>query len=114
MMRTLTAITAVTLLAATATPVAQADGIINVTEATYIANYGEVLICDTLDGTPTPAMVAGLLQAVMDDGFTGDSAVDVINSTVANLCPDHWPLLVRTGEIARGEFQAAAMGGRIS
>lgn len=86
--------------------VARADGILNATESQYVARYGESVVCASIVGTPTPAMVLTVVQAVMQDGFAPDSAVDVTNASVALYCPSEWPLLQKVGRMARGEQQA--------
>ena len=97
------------VLAAGGTGVARADGILNVTEAEYVANYGEFVVCATLDGSPTPQTAYALVEAVMADGFSAGDAVDVINASVQFHCDEHWPLLQRVGAEARGETTARTL-----
>lgn len=102
--RVVAASAAALVLAGTGTGfVARADGILNATELEYVDTYGWTVVCLPLNKFPTPAMVATVVGSVMQDGFTADSAVDVVNAAVAVECPQHWPLLVRVGEMARGQ-----------
>lgn len=91
------------VLAAGGMATARADGILNVTEAQYVANYGEFIVCDPLDAAPVPATAMVLVEAIMADGFSADDAVDIINASVQYHCERHWPLLQRIGAAARGE-----------
>lgn len=82
---------------------ARADGIINATESAYIANYGEFVVCAPINGLPSPATVLAVVGAVVEDGFAPDSAVDIVNGSVLAFCDQHWSLLQRVGQMARGE-----------
>jgi len=82
---------------------ARADGILSDTEAAYVLAYGAGAVCPTISEYPSTAGVMGVAQGIMSDGFTADSAVDIINSSVANYCPQFWTLLERIGAEARGE-----------
>lgn len=81
---------------------ARADGTISDTEFAYIQMYGASAVCPTIDDYPTPAGVLGVEQGIEHDGFTADDAVDIINVSVHEYCPSHWPLLVAIGKAARG------------
>lgn len=96
---------------------AHADGNIDATEAAYITKYGPTAVCPVIDEYPTTSGVMGVLQGVMHDGFAADSAVDIVNASVHEYCPDHWALLVSIGKAAReadGQPVSAGVGGRIS
>jgi len=83
--------------------VARADGVISNAEFAYIQAYGAGAVCPTIDEYPTPGGVMGVMQGIVQDGFTPDSAVDIINASVQQYCPSHWPLLQAIGAAARGE-----------
>ncbi|BDY33203.1 hypothetical protein [Mycolicibacterium mageritense] len=89
-----------------ATPAARADGVLSDTESAYVLAYASTAVCPTIAEYPSKAGVLGVAQAIMDDGFAADSAVDIINASVQDYCPKYWPLLQRIGAQARGE-QAA-------
>jgi hypothetical protein len=91
------------LLAAGATGIARADGELDPVEVAYVQAYGASAVCPTIDAYPSEAGVTGVWQAIVEDGFYPDSAVDIINASVAVYCPRHWGLLVRIGQQARGE-----------
>ena len=93
---------------AAATGPARADGVLNVTETRYVAEHGDWVVCTPIAAAPTPATVIAVVGAVMGDGFTADSAVDIVNGSVLAHCPSRWPLLQRVGALARGEKTAAA------
>lgn len=84
-------------------PPARADGVISDVEWAYIQAYGAGAVCTTIDEFPSEAGVMGVAQGIMDDGFNGDSAVDIINASVSTYCPSHWPLLQAIGAKSRGE-----------
>lgn len=88
------------LSVATCTP-AKADGILNVTEATYVAEWGDVIVCAPLAAAPTTRTAYILVDAVAADGFSTDSAVDIVNASVQYHCPQFWPVLQRAGSQAR-------------
>jgi hypothetical protein len=82
---------------------ARADGYISDTECAYINTYGASAVCATISQFPTEAGVMGVAQGIIQDGFTADSAVDIVNASVSEFCPSHWPLLQAIGAKARGE-----------
>lgn len=82
---------------------ARADGVISDTEAAYINMYGAGAVCTTISEYPSEPGVYGVLAAIMEDGFTPDSAADIVNASVATYCPRHWSLLQAVGAKARGE-----------
>ena len=86
-----------------ATAIARADGNISNTEYAYIVAYGAGAVCPTIAEFPSAAGVMGVMQGIVGDGFTPDSAVDIINGSVAEYCPQYWSLLQKIGAAARGE-----------
>ena len=84
-----------------ATP-AKADGYLNEDEQVWVELYGEQALCATLTEYRSLAGVKGVFDVLTtDEGFTPDSAVDVINASVQAYCPQHWPLLQAVGRAAR-------------
>ena len=79
---------------------ARADGQIDRAEADYVLTYGYA-VCAVIDEFPNVNGVMGVARGIMADGFTADSAVDVINESVYEDCPRHWPLLQAIGRAAR-------------
>lgn len=69
----------------------------------YAAHYGDA-ICENLDEFPTPAGVFGTGQAIMQhSGMSAYDAGQAIAFSVYELCPRHWPLILRvagTGTVA--------------
>jgi len=49
----------------------------------------------------------GVAQGIMDDGFAGGDAVDIINAAVENYCYRHWELLTAIGRLVRAENASA-------
>lgn len=92
-------------------PQAHADGYISHTEAAYINTYGAAAICPVIDEYHSSAGVMGVMKSIMSDGFTADSAVDIINEAVSEYCPRNWPLLVAIGDAARNN--TTALNGRM-
>lgn len=84
------------------TGVAKADGVLSNAEKAYVQAYHNA-ICWTLDDYPSVGGVMGIASVIIDDGFSGDDAADIVNASVAGWCPRHWPLLVAIGEAARGQ-----------
>lgn len=82
---------------------ARADGVLSNVEWAYVQAYGAAAVCPTIDLFPTEAGVMGVMAGIAEDGFTGDSAVDIINESVSSYCPRHWPLLQAIGAKYRGE-----------
>lgn len=90
------------------TPTAHADGQLNSVEIAYVNTYGET-ICEFLDEYPNYDGIKALGQVIMgEDGFSPDSAADIINASVLTFCPNHWGLLVAIGTAARQQ------GGRVA
>jgi hypothetical protein len=81
---------------------AKADGVLSNAEAAYVIAFGAAAVCPVISQFPTEAGVFGVLMGIMDDGFSADSAVDIVNESVADFCPRHWPLLTAIGNKYRG------------
>lgn len=79
---------------------ARADGYLDDDEMVYVEMYGGA-VCSTLDDYRSLAGVTGIAQAIVEDGFAHDSAVDVINASVQGYCPEHWSLLQAVGKASR-------------
>ena len=82
---------------------ARADGVLSDVEYAYSTVWGPTAICPVIDEYPTEAGVLGVAKGIVADGFTADSAVDIINEAVYDWCPRHWPLLQAIGRAARGK-----------
>ncbi len=95
------------LLPSLLSPPAHADGVLDDREAAYVVKYGAGAVCPVIAEYPSTAGVMGVAQGIMSDGFTADSAIDVINASVATYCDQYWPLLQRIGAEARGELRRA-------
>jgi hypothetical protein len=94
---------------------ANADGVLDTAEIRYIEAYGASAICPVLDEFPSKAGVFGVAEGIVDDGFSPDNAVDIINTAVWEYCPRHWSLLEGIGAEARGETRiSGGVGGRLS
>lgn len=79
---------------------AKADGYLDDDELVFSELHGQS-ICDVITEYYGLSGVLGVHQAIMDEGFTADSAVDVLNFSVHEFCPDNWRLLVAIGRAAR-------------
>lgn len=86
---------------------ARADGQIDRAEADYINSYGYA-VCAVIDEFPNVNGVLGVARGIMADGFAANSAIDIINESVYEDCPRHWPLLVAIGDAARAANGATA------
>lgn len=84
---------------------AKADGQLSNDEIDYVLTYEDV-ICSVIDKYHSTGGVLGVAEAIRNDGFAADSAVDIINAAVEDACPRNWPLLVAIGKAARGENAA--------
>lgn len=100
------AVTAGLLLAATTTATAKADGYLSDAEAAYVHTFGASAICPTIAAYPSVPGVLGVAQAIIDDGWSPDSAADIVNAAVGQYCPRFWPLLVAIGNAARADQTA--------
>jgi len=83
---------------------ARADGVLSDTEQVYVELYGQGAICQTIDEYHSASGVLGVSQAIAEDGFASDDAIDIINASVYTYCPRNWPLIVAIGKVARGEI----------
>lgn len=79
---------------------ARADGMLSTDEQVYVEMYGGA-VCSTLDEYPSYGGVLGIAEAITEDGFALDDAVDIVNSSVSTYCDEHWPLLQAIGRAAR-------------
>ena len=87
---------------------ARADGTISAGEADYIELYGQGVVCPVIDRYHSIPGVMGVVSAIVDDGFSEDNAVDIINASVDTYCPRNWPLLQAIGRAARAETGVTA------
>lgn len=71
-------------------------------EATYIHRYSGA-ICQVIHNDPSEAGVTLTWQMIVNDGWDGETAVDIINWSVHDYCPRYWTLLEAIGAEARGE-----------
>ena len=88
---------------------ANADGVLSRPEQAYADNGAAVAVCRILNEEGvTYRSLANLTKAVATVGdISLDNAVDVVNYSVLEYCPVHWPALVAFGDGAR-----SAEGGR--
>lgn len=80
---------------------AKADGYLDDDEQVYVEMYGELAVCPTITEYRSLAGVMGIAEAIVEQGFSPDSAVDVINASVQAFCPQHWSLLQAIGKASR-------------
>jgi hypothetical protein len=83
---------------------AHADGVLSDTEQVYVELYGQGAVCTTIDEYHSASGVLGVAQAIADEGFANDDAIDIINASVWLYCPRNWPLILAIGKVARGEI----------
>lgn len=86
-------------------PPAHADGVLSDSEAAYVERWAQPAICPVIDRHDTIPGVLGVTQAIVNQGWAEDAAVDIINAAVWLHCPEHWPLLVSIGEAIRAETE---------
>ena len=79
---------------------AKADGYLSPDEEVFVSLYGEAAVCRTISEYRTPG-VLGALEVIVDQGFTPEDAVDIVNASVESFCPENWSLLVAIGKAAR-------------
>lgn len=79
---------------------AKADGYLSPDEEVFVSLYGEAAVCHTITEYRTPG-VLGALEVIVDQGFTPEDAVDIVNASVESFCPENWSLLVAIGKAAR-------------
>lgn len=82
---------------------AAADGYLDADEESYVRSWSGH-ICQAITYEPTLGGLVSVAQVIYSDGYRPDDAVDIINASVATECPQHWPLLVAVGRVARGEM----------
>lgn len=82
---------------------AKADGVLSDTELVYVDLYSDA-VCQTIDEYHSASGVIGVAQAIAEDGFADDDAIDIINASVHTYCPRNWPLIVAIGKVARGQI----------
>ena len=87
---------------------ARADGVLDADEEAYIQLYGEGAVCTTIAEYPSPSGVLGVMQAIIEDGYAPDSAVDIVNGSVYAYCDQYWPILQAIGRAARAGSGATA------
>ena len=105
-MRTITAIAALTgtlmipVVGFFNIPAAQADSL-SAKEYSFVTEYGASVICPTVAKYHSINGVVGVVKGVMDQGFTAEEAVTVVNYSVATYCNQFWTLLQQTGAAFR-------------
>ncbi|MGV0805775.1 hypothetical protein [Mycolicibacterium setense] len=67
-------------------PHAKADPVDDAT-----AKYGVPVVCETLDLYPTADGVAGVVIALVEDGYTPGQSAGIIARSVIVFCPEHRP-----------------------
>ena len=80
---------------------ARADGWLTEDEQVFVEMYGEGAVCATITEYRSMGGVLGVAEAIADEGFAPDAAVDIINASVEVYCPQHWPLLEAIARAAR-------------
>ena len=88
--------------------VARADGFLDEDEQVFVELYGEPAVCATLTEYRSLSGVMGVTEAIIDEGFPPDGAVDILNASVQAFCPQHWPLLQAIGRAARAQNDTIA------
>lgn len=79
---------------------AKADGFLDEDEQAFVEDY-HWAVCHTIDEYHSTQGVLGVAEAITDEGFAPDSAVDIINASVQAYCPRNWALLQAIGRAAR-------------
>lgn len=79
-------------------PAAAADGVLSDDELVYVELFGGTAVCPVITEYYGLSGVMGVHEAIMDAGFSADDAIDIINASVHEYCPDNWPLLVAIGK----------------
>ena len=80
--------------------VARADGQLDPAELDYSTRWADG-ICGALDRDHTESELLNIASVIMADGYSADSAADIVNFTVGEWCPRNWPLLVNVGNAYR-------------
>ena len=86
---------------------ARADGYLDDDEQVFVELYGESAVCPTITEYHSLGGVMGVASGIVEQGFSADSAVDIINASVQTYCPENWSLLVAIGKAYRGGSSAA-------
>lgn len=112
-MRTITAIAALTgtlmiPVVGFFQPVARADSL-SAKESSFVTEYGASVICPAVAKYHSINGVVGVVKAVIDQGFTAEEAVTVVNYSVATYCREWYPLLTKTGEYFRNQSKGQAV-----
>jgi len=89
-------------------PVAHADSL-SAKEYIFVTEYGASVICPTVAKYHSIGGVVGVVKGVMDQGFTAEEAVTVVNYSVATYCSSLYPLLTKTGEYFRNQAGGRAV-----
>lgn len=55
----------------------------------------QVAVCGTLDDYPSISGIVGIGSALMDEGYSGESAGRIVAESVMAACPEYLPLLKR-------------------
>ena len=63
-------------------------------------------ICGALNDSPTVATVVGIGLVLMEEGYTGEQAGEIMAIAVVSRCPEHEPVLYRFAQIF-GEGETA-------
>lgn len=79
---------------------AKADGMLDDDELVFVELHGGD-VCFVIDTYHSVGGVTGVAEAIVEQGFTPDSAVDIINASVQEYCMRNWPLLQAIGRAAR-------------
>ncbi|MFL0172456.1 hypothetical protein [Mycobacterium sp. SMC-13] len=113
-MRTITAIAALTgtlmipVVGFFNIPAAQADSL-TAKEYSFVTEYGQSVICPAVAKYHSIGGVVGVVKGVMDQGFTAEESVTVVNYSVATFCSEWYPLLTKTGEYFRNQAGGRAV-----
>jgi len=89
-------------------PAAQADSL-TAKEYSFVTEYGQSVICPTVAKYHSVGGVVGVVKGVMDQGFSAEEAVTVVNYSVATYCDSLYPLLTKTGEYFRNQAGGRAV-----
>lgn len=89
-------------------PVAHADTL-SAKEYSFVTEYGQSVICPAVAKYHSINGVVGVVKAIVDQGFTAEEAVTVVNYSVATFCPDWYGLLTKTGEYFRNQAGGRAV-----
>lgn len=89
-------------------PAAHADSL-TAKEYSFVTEYGQSVICPTVAKYPSIGGVIGVVKGVIDQGFSAEEAVTVVNYSVATYCNEWYPLLTKTGEYFRNQSKGRAV-----